>query len=83
VRILKRDCYQCQPCKREDRLTPGHIVDHKTPKFEGGTDDEANLQAICQACHKAKTDAESLRARGLEGASTPGHPLNVASTPRR
>ncbi|MBK7059185.1 MAG: HNH endonuclease [Rubrivivax sp.] len=28
---------------------------------DGGTDDEGNLQSICDACHTAKTDAENGR----------------------
>ena len=63
LRILARDCHLCQPCKAAHRLTAGRIVDHKTPKAEGGTDDPSNLQTICQACHTAKTAAESARGR--------------------
>lgn len=57
--ILERDCGLCQPCAALDRVTVGNIVDHKVPKAQGGSDDESNLQAICAACHKAKTQAES------------------------
>jgi 5-methylcytosine-specific restriction protein A len=30
-------------------------VDHVTPKRAGGTDDWANLQALCHRCHSRKT----------------------------
>ena len=30
-------------------------VDHITPKARGGTDDWANLQALCHRCHSRKT----------------------------
>ncbi len=63
-RILKRDAGLCQPCKRRGHVTPNcRAVDHIRNKAQGGGDNEANLQTICTACHKAKTAAE---ARGLE-----------------
>lgn len=65
--VLKRDKYLCQPCDREGRLTVATQVDHVVPEFEGGTDDEQNLQGICDDCHEAKTQAEARRARGLQG----------------
>jgi 5-methylcytosine-specific restriction protein A len=37
-----------------------HAVDHIKPKEQGGTDSHANLQSICKACHKAKTQTESI-----------------------
>lgn len=55
VSILDRDCGLCQPCLKRGRVQPGTHVDHIVPKAEGGTDDEANLQAICVACHRLKT----------------------------
>lgn len=64
-RILLRDRGLCQPCIEAGRFKPGNAVDHKVPKFEGGTDDDSNLQTICDPCHAAKTAEESKRARGL------------------
>ena len=65
VRILMRDHYLCQACMRAggltalvvgDRMHPrGAQVDHIMPKANGGTDDPSNLEAICRACHEAKT----------------------------
>ena len=63
LRILKRDCYCCQMCMRQGFVTAGNIVDHITPKAEGGTDDEANLETICKPHHTEKTQAESNRFR--------------------
>ena len=57
--ILERDGYLCQVCKQQGRLTEATAVDHIKNKASGGTDDLDNLQAICQVCHKAKTQAES------------------------
>ena len=65
--ILKRDGHLCQPCKRADRLTLATQVDHVTPKAEGGTDADDNLQAICAQCHASKSQAEAARGRNGKG----------------
>lgn len=57
--IMARDSYLCQPCLAKGRPTPANAVDHITPKAKGGTDDPANLQAICHDCHEAKTTQEN------------------------
>ena len=62
-RILLRDASLCQPCKARGHITLAVEVDHITPIHKGGTDAERNLQAICSACHKAKTAAEQGKAR--------------------
>lgn len=62
--ILRRDKGLCQPCREAGRCRPARQVDHKVPKFEGGTDAEENLQSICVDCHKTKTAAEAVRGRG-------------------
>ena len=54
-RILERDKYLCQGCLAKQRITPATEVNHKTPKAQGGTDDEANLEAICHPCHVDET----------------------------
>ena len=64
LRILRRDCGLCQPCRRRGLVTAGGEVDHIVPKAEGGSDDDGNLQCICRDCHAAKTALESARARG-------------------
>ncbi|MCC7269314.1 MAG: HNH endonuclease [Rhodocyclaceae bacterium] len=64
-RIMQRDCGLCQPCLKAGRVTPARQVDHVISKAEGGTDDEDNLQAICMACHKAKTAREAAQGRGV------------------
>ena len=63
-RILMRDKGLCQPCLRVGRPRPARQVDHIVPKFEGGTDDDDNLQSICKECHDGKTAAEARRGRG-------------------
>lgn len=66
-RILRRDSGLCQPCLKSGLVTAANQVDHITPKAEGGADDESNLQAICDACHKAKTAAEARAGRAQAG----------------
>ena len=61
ARILKRDGYLCQPCKRQGRVTQATEVDHIKPKAKDGADDEANLQAICTPCHDAKSAIDAGR----------------------
>jgi 5-methylcytosine-specific restriction protein A len=69
--ILDRDLHLCQPCRRLGRVTPATQVDHIKPKANGGTDDSDNLQAICEPCHDAKTEADKgrpmARKVGLDG----------------
>ena len=65
--IMLRDKGVCQPCWKRGVATPAHAVDHIKPKHEGGTDDSANLQAICRACHAEKTAREGMAAQGRGG----------------
>ena len=58
-RILRRDDYLCQPCLAKGRPTQATEVDHITPKAKGGTDDDGNLQSICNPCHVSKTAIEN------------------------
>jgi 5-methylcytosine-specific restriction enzyme A len=49
ARVLYRDRWTCQQCgARADH------VDHITPVRFGGTDEESNLQALCERCNLAK-----------------------------
>lgn len=52
-RILARDHYRCRSCGQ--RATE---VDHIVPAFEGGDDEDANLQSMCVRCHRRKTGRE-------------------------
>lgn len=53
---------QCEACQGAGYTATE--VDHRTPLWEGGTDDDSNLQAINTECHKAKTAAENRRRHG-------------------
>ncbi len=56
--ILERDEGLCQECRRAGRVTVATQVDHIKPKAIGGTDDPANLAAICKPCHDEKSRRE-------------------------
>lgn len=69
-RIFERDNYLCQIHLEREELEPvtlhgsrHGVCDHIIPTAEGGTDDDSNLQTICQSCDKEKTNAESQRGR--------------------
>lgn len=54
----------CRECSKHGYTTLATIRDHIVSLAEGGTDDDNNVQPLCQACSDAKTAAES--ARGVE-----------------
>jgi 5-methylcytosine-specific restriction protein A len=56
----------CVHCRLERRVAEANEVDHVVPLWEGGTNDLANLQGLCGACHKVKSEAETLR-RTIQG----------------
>jgi 5-methylcytosine-specific restriction enzyme A len=47
----------CVECWKHGVVNAATDVDHIKPKRDGGTDDADNLQALCHACHSAKTGA--------------------------
>jgi 5-methylcytosine-specific restriction protein A len=51
----------CEPCQAKGKVTIATIRDHRIPLAEGGTDDRENEQAICEACHEAKSQEEAKR----------------------
>lgn len=53
-RVLRRDRYRCKVCGR--RAT---VVDHILSQRFGGSEQQRNLQAMCSACHSAKTQDEA------------------------
>jgi 5-methylcytosine-specific restriction protein A len=73
ARILQREGYLCQVCRLRDATDVDHIV----PKFKGGTDEDRNLQAICDGCHKVKTLKEREEARKQRN-STPQGRVKIA-----
>jgi len=51
----------CEVCTAAGRFVLAEECDHKVPVWEGGTDADHNLQALCKDCHKAKTAIEATR----------------------
>jgi 5-methylcytosine-specific restriction protein A len=58
AQVLARDEGLCQACLAAGRTTVAEQVDHVIPKAAGGTDDLANLQALCRECHDEKSRRE-------------------------
>lgn len=48
----------CAACLRVGLATPAEELDHITPLFKGGADDEENYQSLCHPCHAAKSAEE-------------------------
>jgi 5-methylcytosine-specific restriction endonuclease McrA len=57
--------YRCAKCGKAWVSSRDHI-DHIIPREQGGSNDESNLQPLCdEPCHAEKTAAEArVRARG-------------------
>lgn len=53
--VLCRDGYVCQHCKGKSKDTRLH-VHHLVYRSNGGSDDEANLLALCETCHRGVHD---------------------------
>jgi 5-methylcytosine-specific restriction protein A len=74
AQVMERDLGLCQPCQRRDppldvpATEVDHVVSRGEAKRRGWTkaqaEDDSNLQAICRACHQAKTQAEAAAGRG-------------------
>lgn len=50
-RVLRRDGFICQSCGAQDQ--PLH-VDHVVARANGGSNDDSNLQALCEKCNLRK-----------------------------
>ncbi|MGJ7533938.1 MULTISPECIES: HNH endonuclease [unclassified Variovorax] len=64
-RVALAHGYRCAKCGATWVPSRDHI-DHIVELADGGTNDDSNLQPLCDVpCHKAKTDAQArARARG-------------------
>lgn len=56
--VFTRQDGKCACCPTKLHLKRW-ILDHVIPLEEGGADDEANLQAICEPCSTIKTSVEA------------------------
>ena len=57
--IKLRDCGMCQECRRRGRARPGDVVDHITPLWDQGSDEDINKELLCHPCHDEKTAREA------------------------
>jgi len=55
----------CVGREAQGRVSAATEVDHITPLWDGGADDESNLQSLCTACHASKTAGEAKARRSL------------------
>jgi 5-methylcytosine-specific restriction protein A len=62
--IRARDHGLCQECKRQGRTILGVVVDHITPLWQGGSDEDDNKELLCNPCHDAKTAQEAAQRGG-------------------
>lgn len=53
----------CRMCLAEGRTSASVVVDHVVPLSQGGSDDRANKQGLCDPCHDAKTQREAAEGR--------------------
>jgi 5-methylcytosine-specific restriction protein A len=51
----------CRKCRERGRVAVAVIRDHIIPLGEGGTEDDSNIQPLCQTCSDAKTAEEAKR----------------------
>lgn len=49
-RIFFRDDHRCVKCRSDKNLTIDHIISI----YRGGTDDDDNLQTLCNCCNAGK-----------------------------
>ena len=64
--ILKQAKFRCELCgiSAEDKALE---VDHIIPRNKGGSDDMANLQALCYSCNAMKRDRDDTDFRDVKG----------------
>ncbi len=73
--VLKLANGHCALCGASVRDTPLD-VDHIIPRSRGGSNDLANLQALCYRCNRAKRDRDTQDFRGFGAeAAEPGCPF--------
>ncbi len=53
----------CRPCKGRGTIVLAVVRDHIVALAEGGTEDDENIQPLCQACSDRKTQEEANRGK--------------------
>lgn len=67
-RVLDRCGFRCHYCG-ETAPDVKLQIDHILPRSKGGTDDERNLIAACEACNRGKSDASLVTHENATDAS--------------
>jgi 5-methylcytosine-specific restriction protein A len=65
----------CRRCKAKGIVRIATVPDHIIALVNGGTDDDSNIQCLCQPCHDAKT-AEDMGWRPRPRIGADGWPVN-------
>lgn len=68
--VLERDGHICYRCRQPTATE----VDHVVPSSKGGSDEPANLAAICAPCHRTKSAREGNAARPRAAREAERHP---------
>lgn len=64
--VLARDKFCCCACGRSTKLHGVLLhVDHIVPRSKGGSDEESNLQTLCQKCNIGKSNRDSTDLRAI------------------
>ena len=66
----------CADCLKRGIIELGKELDHIVPLFRGaaagGTNDDGNLQLLCESCHRIKTAADKgHKYKGIDAAGFP------------
>ena len=67
----------CRRCELRGNYRAATQLDHIVPLYQGGTDDEANLQGLCDECHADKT-AEDTGKQRKSGCNIDGRPTSAS-----
>ena len=70
---------KCESCGNVIRRGPQY--DHRIPCGDGGSNDLANCQVLCEFCHGTKTKTDVTRI--AKGKRVHRKHINATSTPRR
>lgn len=67
-RILYRDHYTCQLGYADICVTTATEMDHIVNVKAEGSDEDENMQAVCQPCHARKSALEGVKGRNAQRA---------------
>lgn len=66
----------CRHCAAKGRVTPSTVPDHIIPLHKGGTDEDSNIQCLCEACHRDKTNID-MGYRSKQAVGEDGWPVDM------